>query len=88
MIETVEAEARAEERDDDYALDPAVVNAVVEAIDAGNRDALKPFVDELHVADLADLVEQLSTEQRRQFIALAWADLDPELLIELEEGVR
>ena len=46
------------------------------------------LVGELHVADIADLLEQIDHDDRRALIGLAWADIDPEVLAELEEGVR
>ncbi|MEM6679284.1 MAG: magnesium transporter [Pseudomonadota bacterium] len=75
-------------REDDYRLDPAVVAAVKEALGAADGDALAGAVDDLHVADLADLLEQLGTDHRRRLIALGWQGLDNEVLIELSEGVR
>ncbi len=46
------------------------------------------LIEDLHVADVADLLEQIDAEDRRALIDLAWSDIDPEVLAELEEGVR
>ncbi|MEO0822830.1 MAG: magnesium transporter [Pseudomonadota bacterium] len=81
-------DARELGREDELALDPALVGDVMEAVDAGARDAALARIADLHIADIADLVEQLGSERRRRFIALTWGALDPELLIEVEEGVR
>ncbi|MEM7497584.1 MAG: magnesium transporter [Pseudomonadota bacterium] len=83
-----EAEERAEEREDEFDLNPEVVAAIIEALDAEDRPALAPQLEGLHVADLADLIEQLGPERRRRLIVLAWDEIDSEVLIELEEGVR
>lgn len=77
-----------DERDDEYALDPDLVSAVIESVDAGDRVGVQSQVEGLHAADLADLVEQIDSEHRRRFIDLAWAVIDQEFLVEVEEGVR
>jgi magnesium transporter len=77
-----------EQREDEYGLDPQVVSAVREAVRAGDRARVAALVGELHVADIADLLEQIDHDDRRALIGLAWADIDPEVLAELEEGVR
>jgi magnesium transporter len=77
-----------EEREDEYALDPDLVSAVIESVDAGDRVGVLALIADLHVADLADLTEQIHSDHRRRFIELVWADIDHEILIEVEEGVR
>ncbi len=77
-----------DQREDEYGLDPDVVDAVREAVRAGDRDRSVGLIAELHVADIADLFEQIDHEDRRALIGLAWSDIDPEVLAELEEGVR
>ncbi|HUF54958.1 MAG TPA: magnesium transporter [Thermohalobaculum sp.] len=75
-------------RDDEYALDHARVERIVAGIEARDRQAILAEIADLHVADIADLLEQIDEEARRGFIELVWGDLDPELLVEVEEGVR
>ena len=77
-----------DEREDEYALDPDLVSAVIESVDAGDRVGVLSLIADLHVADLADLTEQIHAEHRRRFIELVWADIDHEILVEVEEGVR
>ena len=86
MTETLPANSE-EEREDEYALDPELVAAVMESVDAADRVGVLALVADLHVADLADLTEQIDSEHRRRFIGLVWADIDQEILIELQEGV-
>jgi magnesium transporter len=83
-----EPEPARQEREDEYGLDPDVVVAVREAVRAGDRAAVAAQIEDLHVADTADLLEQIDAEDRRALIELAWADIDPNVLAELEEGVR
>jgi len=75
-------------RDDDYALDPELVAAVLDAVDAGDRAAAADLVRDLHVADLADLTEQIDPEHRRAFLRLVWDAVDQGFIVELEESVR
>jgi magnesium transporter len=88
MTEPLPIETEMEEREDEYALDPELVAAVMESVDAGDRVGVLALIADLHVADLADLTEQIDSEHRRRFIDLVWADIDQELLVEVEEGVR
>ncbi|MEO1471269.1 MAG: magnesium transporter [Pseudomonadota bacterium] len=69
-------------------MDPALVAAVMAALDDKDRAAVREAIADLHVADIADLVEQIAPERRKRFIKFAWTDLDPAFLVELEEGVR
>jgi len=83
-----QAESEPVEERDDYELDPEIVQGVYAATDAEDRARIAELIEELHVADLADLIEQMSNDRRRRFLDLAWADIDPEVLVELGEGVR
>ncbi|MEM7508083.1 MAG: magnesium transporter [Pseudomonadota bacterium] len=89
MLDPDDSTAPTEERrDDDFALDQDLVAAIVESVVVGDRVAALALVDGLHIADLADLIEQVSSEHRRALIELIWADIDNEVIVELEEGVR
>ena len=88
MTEPMPIEIEVDARGDEYALDPELVAAVMESVDAGDRVGVLALIADLHVADLADLTEQIDSDHRRRFIELAWADIDNELLVEVEEGVR
>lgn len=68
-------------------LDDEDRGEIVAAIEAEDADALRAAVDRLHVADLADLIEQLNHDERRFLIAALGDDLDPELLSELHAPV-
>lgn len=59
-----------------------------EALDAGDTARCESFALGLHTADLADLIEGLSSPERRILVALIGPQLDPELLAFLEEPVR
>ncbi len=80
----------AEEIDEDNANAQwsRTVDAVKEAIDAEDRELLLAAIEDLHAADIADLLEQLRTERRRAFVALLGEAFDPDVLTELNESVR
>ena len=75
-------------RDDDYALDRDLVADVVAALERDEPALARARADELHAADFADLLEQLSGENRRRLVEAFGPDLDPEALPELSEGCR
>ena len=75
-------------RDDEYVLDPETVSAVVGAARSGDRLAVLSLIEDLHAADIADLLEQINTDARRQVVDLVWTEIDNAVLAEVEEGVR
>ena len=76
--------------DDD--AEPVVVREpirdVIAALEVSSRDNLFTAIKDVHPADIADLLEQLPAEGRKEFVALAGDDLPTDILAELEEGVR
>lgn len=76
------------DRGDAYELDRDAVQRIVQAVDAGNRARLLREVKLLHAADLADLLEQVGHDDRAGIVRLLGADLDPDVLSELEDDVR
>ena len=76
------------ETEDAYALDAQAVDAIVAAVASDDRPELVRLLDPLHPADIADLLEQLGERERLALIHLWGDEFDPEVLIEVEEGVR
>ena len=74
--------------DEDFGLHPGFVQAVLDALDAGDAVSVKRLADELHSADLADLLGLLRPHERRDLIQILGQDLDPDVLPELEADVR
>jgi magnesium transporter len=71
-----------------FALDPAVVEAAVDALDRDDRDALQALLQPLTSADTADLVQSLSGDRRRRFVSAMRGAFDGDILAELDERVR
>jgi magnesium transporter len=73
---------------DDYALNPAYVEMVVDAADRGDTKRLRELIDALHPADVADLMGFLSATYREELIPLLSPDDFAEVLSELEGSIR
>ncbi len=74
--------------DDAYALDSGLIEQVLLAVEHQSQPELLTIFAELHEADIADLLEQLHSEDRRAVIQLWGDELDAGVLTELEAGVR
>ncbi|MEL6644744.1 MAG: magnesium transporter [Pseudomonadota bacterium] len=86
MTDTAETIDAAPE--DDYALSNAVVSAVHLAVATGDQQRLRELLDPLHAADIADLLEQVPTGERREILLLAPDVVDGEVLSDLDESLR
>ncbi len=64
------------------------VRAVHDALEAGDAERVRDIVLPLHYADIADLIEALSSEDRAALIGIIHGDLDPEVLPMLDDDVR
>lgn len=77
-----------DETEDDYALRNKVVVAAVDAAASGDRERLEEVLEPLHPADIADLLEQVDSEDRVSILALAGDYIDGEILSEIDEDIR
>ena len=68
----------------DVHLSREFVENVHDAVRENNEQAVHELVDTLHAADLADLLEGLSSGYRKSIIRMLGDTLDPEVLHELE----
>jgi magnesium transporter len=73
---------------DDYALNPAFVEMVVDAADRGDTARLRELIAALHPADIADLIGFISPAYREELVPLLSADDLAEVLSELEGTIR
>jgi len=74
--------------DEDNRLKPAFVDAVREAIDAGDEGRAYELVEPLHPADIADLLELLQPEERRALASAITDLMTAEVISELNDYVR
>lgn len=82
------AERPAEREDEDYALDHRTVDAILEAVEAGDAAEIDRQMEPLHAADIADLFEQIGSGERAALLSLWSRGIDGEILSELDEGIR
>ena len=69
-------------------LTDALVAEVREAVAVGNADLIAGLTGPLHAADLADLLERLTREERFAVIGALGSGFDAETLAYLDEFVR
>jgi magnesium transporter len=74
--------------DEDYVLTPAFVEKVVDAADDGDGMRLRSLLEDLHPADVADLMGFLTAEHRSVVTLWLPPDLLAETLPELDDGIR
>ena len=69
-------------------VEARIEDIIAEAIEAGDTERVRDIVRELHYADVADLLERLSREDRARAVEIIRDIFDPEVLSELDETVR
>ena len=74
--------------DDDYVLTAAFVEKVVDAADDGDGLRLRSLLEDLHPADVADLMGFLTAEHRAVVVVWLPPELLAETLPELDDGIR
>ncbi|MCX7287305.1 MAG: magnesium transporter [Rhodobacterales bacterium] len=73
---------------DDVDLDQTRIDAVLAAVEAEDRTRLDTLLEPLHAADIADLLEQIGSSDRRALLALWSHEIDGDILSEISEGIR
>jgi magnesium transporter len=71
-----------------YDLEHALEHDVVVALEAGEEARVRALIEPLHYADVADLLERLSPEQRLGFVQALGGVVAADVLSELDETVR
>lgn len=66
----------------------SVADRVSIALEDDNRAALLDAIDDVHPADIADILEQITASSRGDFVRLAGMQFPADVLPELEEGLR
>ncbi len=76
-----------EASDDGYGLSIDLVFAVQEALERDESETVRTLVEDVHSADLADLLESLGREERLAFVRIMGNRLDTEALSYLDDSV-
>ncbi|MFD1510884.1 magnesium transporter [Lacimonas salitolerans] len=84
----IQTEERPETDESSYLLEKKTVAAILYAVDIGDAAQLTALMEPLHAADIADLLEQINTYDRRRLIALYGHEFDGDILSELDESIR
>ena len=82
------AQAQAASGENAYRITAELTGQVKEAVQAQDQDCLVALLDALHVADIADLFEQIDPELRRDAVALWGGHFDSEVISELDESIQ
>lgn len=76
------------EEEDDFGLPARLFDQVLDAIEAKDAAALDALLNPLHAADIADLLEQIDTRDRKALLFLWKGGIDGEILSELDDNLR
>jgi magnesium transporter len=74
--------------DEEGTITAAFVDAVTEAVEAGDGERVRELAGDLHEADLAALVEALNPDARPRLVELMGADFDFVALTEVDVNIR
>ena len=77
-----------EREDEDFSLDRGLVPAVRLALASGDSARLTEILEPLHAADIADLLEQVDSGDRRDMLLLGAGLFDGDVLSELDDSLR
>jgi magnesium transporter len=69
-------------------LNTARVTAILDAVDVKDNVRLAELLEPLHAADVADLLEQISSAERRALLFMWSGEIDGDVLSELDEAIR
>ncbi len=83
-----QTDAPARDDDDEFGLDPRLVQDVLAAIEEADATRLNTLLEPLHAADIADIIEQIDARARRRLLALWKGGMDGDILSELDESLR
>lgn len=71
-----------------FGVTDRLVSDVMDAVEAGDGAVVSGLLDRLHPADVAHLLEQVDTRDRRALLTVWPGGLDGEVLSELDENLR
>ena len=64
------------------------LDELLTCLETGEREHFLEILEPLHAADIADLLEQASSQQRADILEFWGKDIDGEVLSEMEDGTR
>jgi len=74
--------------DGDFSLDESLIPEVRRTLADGDGERLETLLRPLHAADIADLLEQMDSNDRREIVLLEARSVDGDVLSELDDSLR
>jgi magnesium transporter len=75
-------------QDEVFGLLPQIFDDVLDAVEAQDAVALGVLMEPLHAADIADLLEQMTSRDRKALLDLWRGGMDGDILTELDDNLR
>lgn len=72
----------------EFGIDQNIKNRILNSLENNLFSQVKKLFLELHPADQADFLSSLNQEQRSKLVSIVTANLDPEILIYLEDDLK
>ena len=70
-----------------YSIDPKLVESILDAVRRSDQPLLVRTLEQLHPADIADILEQIGHGQRAELINLWGVEFEPGVLSELDDNI-
>jgi len=74
--------------DEAFGITDRLLSDVMDAVEAQDAARIEALLDPLHPADIAHLIEQIGTKDRRALLDVWKGGMDGDILSELDEGLR
>ncbi len=87
-IQELELAPKTDDDSEANPLNPRTVASILYAVEIDDAVRLTELMEPLHAADIADLLEQISSFERTKLIRLYDREFDGEILSELDESIR
>lgn len=71
-----------------YGLTPELTQHIVHALDKEDAETVREATSHLHAADIADIFNIISREERESLVDILRESFDPDILVELEPDVK
>ena len=82
------AEENETDEDEAFGITDRLIAEVLEAVEAQSTDTIDALLEPLHPADIAHLIEQIDSRDRRALLSVWKGGMDGEILSELNEQLR
>lgn len=74
-------------KEDDYGLQDSIVTSLIESLENNDSKAVFEIYKSLHISDIADFINIISYDKRKEFINIVQNNFDLKILLELEKDI-